>query len=131
MPQMLILALCAGPWLQEFTDLRDKINAFKLDIETIRSVVAELDIRIPKTGRNHPIPKISERALARMEREAAMAGQMPYLLVTCLSWCRNAQLALCCRKAVTLLTMALKLDATWEGNFIPCESFHAMWLDVC
>ena len=56
---MLILALCAGPWLQEFTDLRGKINAFKLDIETIRSVEAELDIRISKTGRNHPIPKIS------------------------------------------------------------------------
>ncbi len=66
---------CAGPWLQEFTDLRDKINTAKLEIEIIRSVVAELDVRIPKTGRNYPIPKLSERALARMEREAAMAGR--------------------------------------------------------
>ena len=65
---------CAGPWLQEFTDLRDKINTAKLEIEIIRSVVAELDVRISKTGRNYPIPKVSERALARMEREAAMAG---------------------------------------------------------
>lgn len=63
-----------GPWLQEFTDLRDKINTAKLEIEIIRSVVAELDVRISKTGRNYPIPKVSERALARMEREAAMAG---------------------------------------------------------
>ena len=70
---------CAGPWLQEFTDLRDKINTAKLEIEIIRSVVAELDVRIPKTGRNYPIPKLSERALARMEREAAMAGRSSFL----------------------------------------------------
>lgn len=63
-----------GPWLQEFTDLRDKINIGKLDIATIREVVAELDVRIPQTGRNHPIAKISERAQARMTREAALAG---------------------------------------------------------
>ena len=54
--------------------MRDKINTAKLEIEIIRSVVAELDVRIPKTGRNYPIPKVSDRALARMEREAAMAG---------------------------------------------------------
>ncbi len=56
--------------------MRDKINTAKLEIEIIRSVVAELDVRIPKTGRNYPIPKVSERALARMEREAAMAGRL-------------------------------------------------------
>ena len=66
--------MCAGPWLSEFTDLRDKINAFKLDIPTIRAVVAELDVRIPGTGRNYPVPKLSERAIARMERDAAVAG---------------------------------------------------------
>ena len=43
----------------------------------IRDVIAELDVRIPETGRDYPIPKISERALARMEREAALAGQLP------------------------------------------------------
>lgn len=63
-----------GPWLQEFTDLRDKINTLKLEFSMIREVIAELDLRIPQTGRNYPIPKISERALARMEREAALAG---------------------------------------------------------
>ena len=66
----------AGPWLQEFTDLRDKINTLKLEFSMIREVIAELDLRIPQTGRNYPIPKISERALARMEREAALAGQV-------------------------------------------------------
>ena len=65
---------CTGPWLSEFTDLRDKINALKLDIPVIREVMTELDVRIPETGRSHPVPKISERALARMEREAALAG---------------------------------------------------------
>lgn len=64
----------AGPWLQEFTDLRDKINTLKLEFSMIREVIAELDVRIPQTGRSYPIPKISERALARMEREAALAG---------------------------------------------------------
>lgn len=64
----------AGPWLQEFTDLRDKINTLKLEFSMIQEVIAELDARIPQTGRNYPIPKISERALARMEREAALAG---------------------------------------------------------
>ena len=68
--------LFAGPWLQEFTDLRDKINTLKLKFGMIREVIAELDVRIPQTGRNYPIPKISERALARMEREAALAGQV-------------------------------------------------------
>ena len=63
--------------MQEFTDLRDKINTLKLEFSMIREVIAELDVRIPQTGRNHPIPKISERALARMEREAALAGQLP------------------------------------------------------
>lgn len=63
-----------GPWLSEFTDLRDKINALKLDIPVIREVIAELDVRIPETGRSHPVAKISERAIARMEREAALAG---------------------------------------------------------
>lgn len=66
---------CAGAWLQEFTDLRDKINTLKLEFSMIREVIAELDVRIPQTGRDYPVPKISERALARMEREAALAGQ--------------------------------------------------------
>lgn len=67
--------ICAGPWLQEFTDLRDKVNTLKLTFSIIQEVVAELDVRIPQTGRNYPVPKMSERALARMEREAALAGQ--------------------------------------------------------
>lgn len=73
---MLCMHTCvsAGPWLQEFTDLRDKINTLKLEFSMIREVIAELDVRIPQTGRTYPIPKISERALARMEREAALAG---------------------------------------------------------
>lgn len=74
--------MCAGPWLQEFTDLRDKLNTNKIGMEQIRQVNDELDIRIAETGRDHPIPKISERALARMEREAALAGNT--LLESCL-----------------------------------------------
>lgn len=44
-------------------------------MQDIKQVNEELDIRIAQTGRDHPIPKISERAIARMEREAALAGE--------------------------------------------------------
>lgn len=66
--------MCAGPWLQEFTDLRDRLNTSRVLMEDIKQVNNELDIRIAETGRDHPIPKVSERALARMAREAALAG---------------------------------------------------------
>ena len=101
---------CAGPWLQEFTDLRDKINTAKLEIEIIRSIVAELDVRIPKTGRTHPIPKLSERALARMEREAAMAGRASlfcYLLQEIAPCSAYMQMLLCCLKVLHALCMSL------------------------
>ena len=64
----------AGPWLQEFTELRDRLNTNRIDIKAIRQINDELETEITKTGREHPVPKISARAIARMEREAALAG---------------------------------------------------------
>ena len=72
----------AGPWLQEFTDLRDGLNTNRVKMEDIRQINDELDVRIAETGRDHPIPKVSERALARMQREAALAGWFWFYFLT-------------------------------------------------
>uniref|UniRef100_A0A061S1R0 tRNA-dihydrouridine(16/17) synthase [NAD(P)(+)] n=1 Tax=Tetraselmis sp. GSL018 TaxID=582737 RepID=A0A061S1R0_9CHLO len=64
-----------GNWLQEHTDLRDVVNNFReLTLERLRDVAEEMKSRILASGRDHPIPKLSERQIARMQREAAMAA---------------------------------------------------------
>ena len=42
----------------------------------MRSIALEAKERIEASGRDHAIPKLSERALARMEAEAARAAAM-------------------------------------------------------
>ena len=60
----------AGPWLQEHTDLRDILNE-QLDLEKLRSLTKELQRRIEDSGRTIPVPKLSDRALLRLEKERA------------------------------------------------------------
>ena len=61
----------AGPWLTEFTDLREQLNhAQDWDMEQLRGLVFEVLARIEATGRTHPVPALSARALARMQAEA-------------------------------------------------------------
>ena len=66
-----------GPWLSEHTDLRDKVNCGGLSIQgLIDEVVEELDRRVQACGRDYAVPKISDRALKRMEQEAARKAAM-------------------------------------------------------
>lgn len=58
----------AGSWLQEHTDLRDKLTAH-IKAEDLRAIAAELRQRIEKSNRTEPIPKLSERAILRLEQE--------------------------------------------------------------
>lgn len=62
-----------GPWLTEFTDLREQLNKSHdgWDGEKLRALTLEVLGRIEATGRTHPVPAISARQLARMEAEAA------------------------------------------------------------
>ncbi|GAX81381.1 hypothetical protein CEUSTIGMA_g8812.t1 [Chlamydomonas eustigma] len=62
-----------GPWLSEHHDLRDKVNCGGLSLQgLIDEVVKVLDVRIKESGRTYPVPKLSERALKRLEKEAAI-----------------------------------------------------------
>ena len=67
---------CSGAWLSEFTDLRDRLNQQhkSFGVEDIREIAREVVCRIEGLDRDYPVPKLSERALARMEREATMAA---------------------------------------------------------
>lgn len=62
-----------GSWLQEFTDLREDLNHGQdWDSERLRQFALEALARIEATGRTHPVPALSARALARMETEAGL-----------------------------------------------------------
>lgn len=62
-----------GPWLTEFTDLRESLNrSHEWGTEDLRALTLDLMGRIEATGRTHPVPALSARALARMEAEAAL-----------------------------------------------------------
>ena len=70
-----------GPWLAEFTDLRDWLNTTKYDQLTHENLVkwakelkGRVRLAMKKEGRARPIPKKSERALAREAAEAAKAA---------------------------------------------------------
>jgi len=66
-----------GPWLAEFTDLRDALGAGGLDGPALEKVAAECVARVRATiaaGRTTPIPALSARALARLAKEEAIAG---------------------------------------------------------
>jgi hypothetical protein len=62
----------AGPWLTEFTDLREQLNrSHEWGTDQLRALAHDAIARIEATGRTHPVPALSARALARMEAEAA------------------------------------------------------------
>lgn len=66
----------AGRWLAEFVDLREAINAKtpSPDRNRLEEIAWEISQRIHATvqsGRYEAIPKLSERALARLENEEA------------------------------------------------------------
>ncbi|KAK2075943.1 hypothetical protein QBZ16_001279 [Prototheca wickerhamii] len=70
-----------GPWLSEHTDLRDLLNRGPNPCnEMVRELVTELMDRIEDCGRDHPIPAISEKKLAKLAAEeakqAAIAEQL-------------------------------------------------------
>jgi tRNA-dihydrouridine synthase 1 len=64
------------PWLSEFVDLRDALNrgAGVVDVSSLRGLTQEVIGRIEASGRDHPIPQISAKKLAKMEAEAAKAA---------------------------------------------------------
>lgn len=72
-----------GPWLSEFVDLREVLNRGdgtprSATVEHLRELAMEVVARIQgieaREGRTHPIPQITARKLAAMEREAAKAA---------------------------------------------------------
>ncbi|KAF8065442.1 HAP2 [Scenedesmus sp. PABB004] len=66
----------AQGWLAEFTHIRDTLNreASTLGAAGVLKLVNELSALAAATGRQHPEPKISERKLKQMEKEAARAA---------------------------------------------------------
>lgn len=46
----------------------------KFNLQNVREIGEEMVRRIAQLGRDYPVPKLSERALARLEREAAVAA---------------------------------------------------------
>ena len=74
--QLLMIMSPAGHWLPEFTDLRDQMNrqVHGFSIQHMRRIALEARSRILASGRDYAIPKLSERALARMEAEAARSA---------------------------------------------------------
>ncbi len=55
------------------------MNDYGLDEARLKEIAREMQQRIPSTGRDHPVPKLSARQLARLEMEeaqrAAIQGQ--------------------------------------------------------
>mmetsp|Transcript_3733 Transcript_3733/g.4995 ORF Transcript_3733/g.4995 Transcript_3733/m.4995 type:complete len:161 (-) Transcript_3733:188-670(-) len=63
-----------GNWFKEHWDLRDIVNQdTSLDLEKTRAVALELRRRILACGRDHPVPRITLRAQARLNAEARLA----------------------------------------------------------
>lgn len=66
-----------GPWLAEFTDLRDALNERGLTADALAAISAEALARIEAavaSGRTDPVPVLSERARMRLEKEEAVAA---------------------------------------------------------
>ena len=63
-----LISCLAGNWLQEHTDLRDKLNG-EFSVEGLRQMAQEMLRRIESCGRTVPQPKMSERARLRLEQE--------------------------------------------------------------
>jgi hypothetical protein len=59
-----------GAWFKEHWDLRDRLNVDKnISTEKIREIAVELKQRIIACGRDHPVPRLTERAIARREEQ--------------------------------------------------------------
>lgn len=58
----------AGDWLQEHTDLREELLK-EFNAADLRNLAIEMQRRIEASGRPVPQPKLSDRALQRLERE--------------------------------------------------------------
>ena len=66
-----------GPWLSEFTDLRDALNERGLTPDLLASIATDAVARIEAivaSGRTHPVAVLSERARLRLEKEEAVAA---------------------------------------------------------
>jgi hypothetical protein len=64
-----------GPWFQEHTDIRDSFTRHQpFDILFCYQTIDQLESAARATGRDHPVPRISERKAARLARDAAIAG---------------------------------------------------------
>lgn len=64
-----------GEWLQEHTDIRDAfVKRHALDLPFCRETVSRLQAAVDAVGRPHPVPKLSQRKLERLAREAAAAA---------------------------------------------------------
>jgi len=59
-----------GAWFKEHWDLRDRLNIDKsISMEKIREIAVELKQRIVACGRDHPVPRLTDRAIARREEQ--------------------------------------------------------------
>jgi tRNA-dihydrouridine synthase 1 len=64
-----------GPWLAEYIDLRERLNkGHDMDNAALREMTLEVMRRADASGRDHPVPALSERQLAAMEAEAGLAA---------------------------------------------------------
>lgn len=64
-----------GGWFQEHTAIRDEFNRpSELSVAFCQIIVTKLAAAAQAVGREHPVPKISERKLARLAREEAISG---------------------------------------------------------
>ena len=72
---MLSRGVPAGPWLTEFTDLREILNkghdeegqaakGHEMSLEALRQLTYEVHDRIMATGRTYPVPQLSARWVA-------------------------------------------------------------------
>eukprot|EP00798_Chlamydomonas_sp_ICE-L_P020225 gene20225-26978_t len=63
-----------GPWLSEFTDLRDMLNMGGLDVQgLLDKLVSDLEERVKHLdGRTTPIPTVIDRLALKTQREEAM-----------------------------------------------------------
>ena len=63
-----------GGWLQEHTHIRDDLVTTRdLTVDACRRAVHNMQQAVDAVGRDHPVPKLSERKLARLAKEAAIA----------------------------------------------------------
>jgi hypothetical protein len=64
-----------GGWLQEHTDIRDRfVKRSGLDMAFCRQIVQDLQVVVDRIDHDHPIPKVSDRKLARLAKQAAIAA---------------------------------------------------------